>query len=260
MTRVIHAMEIIKTQLQLFESVSLPELEKVSLLDRMDTKYVFAREQLPEFLEILSDKYFILEISEKRIFKYESLYFDTDDFLLYNHHYCGRLNRYKVRFRKYVESNLSFFEIKFKNNKGRTIKSRIQHIPEDAIQGKALDLLQDKTPLEGTGLKAKFWVNYSRITLVSKDFKERLTLDCDLEFRNDQAVKTLNHLVIAEVKQSKVGRSVFSRLMKDYHIRIGSISKYCFGVVSLFENVRNNNFKPQLIYLNRLLYAAPTGS
>lgn len=254
-----HNMEPIANLLRDFKAVSLPELERVALLDRMDTKYVFTREQLPGFLAMLKDRYLILDINDKRMFRYESLYFDTDDFVLYNHHYCGRLNRYKVRFRKYVESDLSYFEIKFKNNKGRTIKSRILHQPDDAIQGKALDLLQEKTPLESTGLKAKLWVNYTRITLVSNDFKERLTIDLDLDFRSGNEIKSVNDLVIAEVKQSKTGQSVFSTIMKTHHIRKGSISKYCFGVASLFNNIRVNNFKSQLLYLNRILYASPAG-
>jgi len=249
----------IESQLQMFQPVSLTELDKVALLDRMDTKYVFIREQLPEFLKILQENYFILDINSNRLFSYESLYFDTDDFTLYNHHYCGRLNRYKVRFRKYVDSDISFFEIKHKNNKGRTIKSRIKHIPEEAIQGKAMELLHEKTPLEAHGLKAKMWVNYSRITLVSKDFKERLTLDLNLTFKNGKDVKLVNDLVIAEVKQSKYGQSAFSKLMKLKHIRQGSISKYCYGIASLFQNIRVNNFKSQIQYLNRLLYAAPSG-
>ncbi len=252
-------MDPIELHLQQFLPVSLPELEKVALLDRMDTKYVFTRTQLPHFLATLKDHYFILDISDRRMFQYESLYFDTEDFILYNHHYCGHLNRYKVRFRKYVESNLSYFEIKFKNNKGRTIKSRILQQATDDIQGQALELLKEKTPLAGQVLEAKLWVNYKRITLVSMDFKERLTLDLDLVFKNGANVETLQELIIAEVKQSKAGKSVFSRLMKSEHIRRGSISKYCFGVASIFRNIRVNNFKPQIHYLNRILYAAPSG-
>jgi|SRR5688572_5852050 len=242
-----------------FEAVNLSELEKVSLLDRLDTKYVFTRQQLPDFLNLLPTHYKILEISSKRMFQYESLYFDTSDFELYNHHYCGRLNRYKVRFRKYVESNLNYFEIKFKNNKGRTIKSRIQHHPGEGIQGKALELLNQNTPIQATGLEAKLWVNYTRITMVSMDFKERLTLDLDLMFKSGNESRSLDALVIAEVKQGKTGQSVFARLMKSHHIRKGSISKYCFGVASMFNNVRINNFKSQLLYLNRILYASPAG-
>src|SRR5688572_10826095 len=253
-------MQSFERYLKQFSPVTLAEMDSVALLDRMDTKFVLTAIQLPQFLEILSSHYFILDINGKRMFRYESLYFDTDNFKLYNNHYCGSLNRYKVRFRKYVESNLSFFEIKFKNNKGRTIKSRVIHEPDDSIRGKALELLMQKTPLNADELQAKFWVNYSRITLVSHDFKERLTLDYGLEFLNGEAHHSVDNLVIAEVKQGRSCKSEFSWLMKKHHIRQGAISKYCYGVTSLFQPMRINNFKEQLHYINRMLYAAPAGS
>ncbi len=253
-------MNDIEIMLQQFNPVSLPELEKVALLDRMDTKYVFTKQELPEFLDKIKGDYSILEINSLRMFRYESLYFDTADFSLYNHHYCGRLNRYKVRFRKYIESDLSYFEIKFKNNKGRTIKSRIRHLPEEVIAGKTEDLLHANSPIKAQGLQAKLWINYTRITLVSNDFKERLTLDLNLSFIHGDTTRVIDDLIIAEVKQSKAGASVFSRLMKKRHVRKGSISKYCFGVASIFSHIRKNNFKPQIQYLNRILYASSAES
>jgi hypothetical protein len=225
----------------------------------MDTIYVFTRAQLPGFLELLRDHYFVLDINGGRMFRYESLYFDTADFELYNHHYCGRLNRYKVRFRKYVESGLSYFEIKFKNNKGRTIKNRIPHAAVEAIEGKAGDFLVQHAPLDPARLKARLWVNYTRITLVSRDFTERLTLDLDLHFKSNGDTRNIDNLVIAEVKQGRTGQSAFSKIMKEHHIRKGSISKYCFAVASMFSNIRINNFKTQLLYLNRILYDSTAG-
>ncbi len=243
-----------------FVPVGLTDLEQVSLLDRMDTKYVFTRSQLQGFLDMVKDHYFVLEIDGNRMFRYESLYFDTADFELYNHHFCGKLNRYKVRFRKYVESDLSYFEIKHKNNKGRTIKSRMPLSGDFNIEGKTRDFLSEKSPLRPDDLKARIWVNYIRITLVSRDYKERLTLDLDLTFKSGTESKSIDNLVIAEVKQGKAGQSVFTRVMKDHHIRKGSISKYCFGVASMFNDIRINNFKSQLLYLNRILYASPARS
>jgi VTC domain len=242
-----------------FQSVSLKELEQVALLDRMDTKYVFTKSQLFDFLVVLKQHYNILEIDGNRMFNYESLYFDTQRFSLYNMHYCGRMNRYKVRLRKYVESNLSFFEIKFKNNKGRTVKSRVRYNDGLSISGDALHLLEEKSPLAGSGLEPKIWVNYVRITLASKDFKERLTLDLDLTFKNDREEVTHQNLVIAEVKQSRAGQSAFNRLMKEHHIRKGSISKYCFGIASMFRDLRANNFKEQIKKITQTTYATAAG-
>ena len=106
-----------------FEPITLEEMESVKLMDRVDTKYVFPFSQLPHILDEMKSYYRLLDINNIRMHRYESLYYDTNDFQLYAKHQSGRLNRYKLRFRKYVDSNgLTFFEIKFKNNKGRTIK------------------------------------------------------------------------------------------------------------------------------------------
>lgn len=254
-----NSLELIKQHLASFKPIGLSELDRVALLDRMDTKYVFTTSQLPFFLEQLKDNYFILEINNSRMFQYQSLYFDTDNFSLFNQHLCGRMNRYKIRFRNYVESNLSYFEVKFKNNKGRTVKSRIKHPVLNEIKGDAMELLRKQSMLDVASLKAKLWINYTRITLVSVDFQERLTLDLNLTFKNDNEEKTISDLVIAELKQNKAGQSAFSHIMKQSHIRTGAISKYCYGVMSLFKTVRINNFKEQLLHLNKILHAIPAG-
>lgn len=230
-------------------------MDSVKLMDRTDTKYVFTFQQLPIFLEQLKNNYRILDIEGNRISRYESLYFDTKNFDLYRSHHRGKPNRFKVRFRKYVESNLHFFEVKFKNNKGRTIKDRVKQKQIDgSIKDKAEILLKEKTPLLASGLEPKIWVNYSRITLVNKNSPERVTIDIELTFKNNEQNKTIDNLVIAEVKQDKALSSAFIKLMKKYHLREGSISKYCYGIISLFEKIKHNNFKPKLILLKKTLY------
>jgi len=239
-----------------FSSISLKEMENVKLMDRKDTKYVFKFQQLPEYLEQLKNDYSVLVVETNRVSRYESLYFDTKNFDLYHSHHRGKPNRFKIRFRKYVESNLNFFEIKFKNNKGRTIKSRVKQKEIDGfITDKAEVLLKEKTPLFPNELEAKLWVNYSRITFVNKNFPERVTIDIDLSFKKDEEYKTIPNLVIAEVKQDKAAVSVFIKLMKKNHVRAGSISKYCFGIISLFNKIKHNNFKPNLNLIKKKLTA-----
>ncbi|MCE9538823.1 MAG: VTC domain-containing protein, partial [Bacteroidetes bacterium] len=109
-----------------FSPITLKEMDGVKLMDRIDTKYVFTVQQLPVLLEQLKNDYKILTVEGNRLSRYESLYFDTKNFDLYHCHHRRKPNRYKIRFRKYVESNLHFFEVKFKNNKGRTIKNRVK--------------------------------------------------------------------------------------------------------------------------------------
>ena len=109
-----------------FKSISLKDLESVSLLRRHDSKFTFHSANLSVLLEKLADKYKILEIGGKRIFCYDNIYYDTNNLLFYNQHHNGKRNRYKIRTRKYLESNQLFFEIKIKNNKDKTIKKRIE--------------------------------------------------------------------------------------------------------------------------------------
>jgi len=236
-----------------FDPISLSEMDGVKLLDRTDRKYLFNHKQLPAILNDLQPNYKILEINGVRRNNYESLYFDTDGFKLYLDHHNGRINRYKVRYRKYADSNLVYFEVKFKNNKGRTIKSRVKRKDiHESIEGKAAELLYDKTPLEPDNLKSKFWVNYCRITLVNKFTTERLTLDLGLNFKSETESLTYNNIVIAEVKQEKISASPFVNTMKLNHIREGSLSKYCFGVISLVNNIKKNRFKKHLSTVTKI--------
>ncbi len=232
-------------------------MDRVKLMDRMDTKFVFPLSQLANILQTIHSDYQVLAVNGHRISRYESLYFDTKGFDLYHHHHRGKLNRYKIRFRKYVESELNFFEVKFKNNKGRTIKDRIkQPAIGDRITDKAEHLLREKTSITADQLEAKLWVNYSRITLVNKHSTERVTIDLHLQFKNDIHSKDFQNLVIAEVKQDKTASSSpFIRLMKKHRIREGSISKYCFGIISLFRDIKHNNFKLKILQLTKLSHA-----
>ena len=167
-------MEELNQILTEFEPITLKEMDSVKLMDRTDTKFIFKFDQLPEFLNQLKNDYRLLDVNGNKISRYESLYFDTKDFGLYHAHHRGKPSRFKVRFRKYVESNLNFFEVKFKTNKGRTIKDRVKQKEIDgSIKEKAEELLVNKTPLKSANLEAKIWVNYSRITLVNKHSPER---------------------------------------------------------------------------------------
>jgi hypothetical protein len=246
-------MNEVADMLNLFESISLSEMDGVKLMNRTDKKFVFRFGRLDSLLEMLQAHYRILEVEGVRMSRYESLYFDTESYMLYHQHHCGKANRYKVRCRKYVESNLNFFEVKFKNNKGRTIKDRVK---QKQITGTIIDkaelLLNQKTSLQSQTLQPKLWVNYTRITLVSKTQPERVTIDLNLTFKDHTTEKTLPYLVIAEVKQDKAEPSPFIQTMRQLRIREGSISKYCFGVISLNEHIKHNNFKLQIRHLNNI--------
>ena len=236
-----------------FVTTTLKEMDGVKLMDRTDTKFTFNIEQLELILKEVEPFYKVLEIENKKLSNYQTLYYDSDDLRLYNEHHNGHLNRFKIRHRTYMDSGLAYLEVKFKNNKGRTIKERIKEKnASEVFENKAYTFLSDELPFDPNILKPVVWVNYSRITLVNKKSAERVTIDVNLQFKKNDAVVNLDQLVIAEVKQEKKTPSQFLNTMKKFHIREGSISKYCFAIALTHQTVKRNNFKEKLLSIKNI--------
>jgi hypothetical protein len=249
------SMTSLETLMGRFDPISLKEMDDVALLDRTDTKYVLQTGQLQQALAQLTDRYRVLTIKGNRLNHYQTVYFDTPDFDLYNRHHDGSHSRYKVRAREYVDSHLAFLEVKFKTNKNRTIKNRMQ--TPDVVtafdQGTA-NFVHDHYPDDPAMLEPKLWNQFVRITLVSKSNLERLTLDVNLEFQRDQGQVGLPGIAIAEVKQDGFNmQSDFIRQMRGMGVRPSGFSKYCMGVASLYDEVKKNNFKPRMLQVGKLM-------
>ncbi len=138
------------------------------------TKYVLGISQLSAALQVLTRSYRVLDVQGVRLNHYQTIYFDTPDFTLYQQHHNGFGSRYKVRARKYVESNLAFFEIKHKTNRERTVKSRLA-IPDIVtdIPGQLDDFVDAYTPFHAAAFEPKLWNDYVRVTLVGMQWVER---------------------------------------------------------------------------------------
>jgi hypothetical protein len=236
-----------------FEPITLEEMAGVSLMNRIDRKFMIPIYLLPQILKEAKKYYKALEINQQRLSAYESLYFDTPDLELYNHHQSGRSNRYKIRLRKYLDSSLAFLEIKHKNNKGRTIKKRIEVKSEEAKFLNTDDFLQNTSPYSWHQIKENMNVGYHRITLVNKTSPERLTIDIDLKFEGNNQKTAFPEIAIAEIKQEQMGTSPIGDIFKKYQIRQGSISKYCLGVISTNPTVKYNRFKTKYLRLQKLI-------
>jgi hypothetical protein len=234
--------EHISELLNKMSTISLNEMESVKLMNRMDSKYLFHLNTLPKILAACNKNYSVVSIHNKNYSTYQTLYYDTFDFSLYNQHHSGKLNRYKIRKRTYIESELSFLEIKFNSNKGRTTKTRIE-LPNGVLNETALEFIKQETAIDPASLKPSVQIDYNRITLVNKNYSERITIDINLTISKNTTKRTFTNLVIAEVKQDKLDNSVFTQLMQEYRIKVGGMSKYCFGVSNLVEDVKKNNFK-----------------
>jgi hypothetical protein len=252
------SMNEIKELLDPFEPITLQEMDRVKLMNRMDTKFAFRFSDLNTLLPLLTLNYRVLTIEGTNTPHYESLYFDDERFSFFRDHHNGKGDRFKVRIRKYVESNLFFLEIKHKI-KGRTDKKRIvtdqfnEVLPESDLAFVHKELQSNKN------LVPTMWNSFQRITLVSKTENERLTLDFNILFEKDGVKKSFKQLVIAELKQEDLNRnSVFYQLMKEQRIRPYRLSKYCLGSVEIYgeDKLKFNRFKKKLLYLKKINHDA----
>ena len=238
-----------------FQTLSLDELDKVKLLDRQDTKFVFNQIQLPQILEKIKPFYRTLEIKNSSVFRYDNTYFDTGDFLFYNQHHNENRKRFKVRLRKYSSSSKPFFEIKIKNNKNRTVKKRLLVNEMNKCFGEEeKNLVSETINLSADQLTSTLNMQFSRITLADKSFSERLTIDTNLSVLNGTASKMFDQLVISEIKQKKYNpKSDFIHILRGLKIPEMRFSKYCMGMLHINKGIKYNRFKPKLLQINKIL-------
>ncbi len=243
-----------------FSPISLSEMQQVALLDRVDTKYLLGLTNLHAVLQQITTEYRVLEIDGIRLNQYHTVYFDTPDFYLYRQHHNRHGSRYKVRTRQYVDSNLTFFEIKNKTNRGRTIKYRLPVSDVQHWVTGGLDEFVDRhTPLEPDRLVPKLWNAYLRVTLVSKHRQERLTIDINLTFGWGKRQIALPGVAIAEVKQKNFSHdSDFIQQMRTLGNHPTAFSKYCIGAGMLYKHLKRNYFKPNLNRLYKVMREEPS--
>ncbi len=242
--------------LKAFDPIGLSEMDKVGLMNRIDSKYVFSASLIPDLLSALSGFYKVLEISSIRSFSYRTTYLDTDDFLFFRHHVTGKLERNKVRYRQYEATGVTFLEVKRKTNKNRTVKWRIKNslTENDICDAKAAEFLQKHIPLNSALLKPVTINRFNRITLVGSGMNERVTLDYNLSFSDPAGnIAGLPYIAIAELKrESGAGNSQIARVLKDFSIRTTGFSKYCIGTSLLYNVPGKNIIKSKLLLINKI--------
>jgi VTC domain len=240
--------------LKALQPTSLKGLDKVKLMNRVDSKYVFPLGLLDEILTEVAPHYAVLEIEGKRLFDYVSLYFDNEAYDLYMHHHNGRYNRVKLRQRKYVDTGDVFFEIKKKVKGNRTDKHRVRISEIDKAISPEAQALMDKHGVDLKDMQGRTWINYKRITLASNLTEERVTLDLAMEFIDENATHRFPEIVIAEIKQSKLSRqspilqSLIARRVQPFRL-----SKYAMAVAMLVPGIKVNAFKYKINRLQKLI-------
>jgi len=231
----------LNSTLKFFNQISLSQLNsQASFLDRIDTKYLLTEEEFKNVLKDLEEEFYVLEIKEKSIFEYESIYMDTQDYYFYYQHQNGEKNRTKVRTRNYLDSGIAFFEYKQKQNwVTRKFRYQFKDTKEHGTMNKESNkffewVYQSFYSKAPEIIFPSLATKYHRITFCSKSNDERVTVDFNIrlqDLRNDwKDIIPLENLVILESKSmSKDGKS--AQIMKKYDIkRASSCSKYGLGL------------------------------
>lgn len=244
-----------RTVLESFDTISLEEMGKVSLMNRIDTKYFTTLDKIDELLKAAAPHYLIQQIDGQTMMPYFTRYYDTEDATMFYQHQRGKKTRQKVRIRKYESSDLPpFIEVKSKNNKGRTRKKRIS-MDNGAELSPYSDFLETYSDYDPSALIPQIDNHFYRITLVNKEFSERVTIDLGLEFTNlttGRKVK-LNKLGIIECKRDgRAAVSILRDILKDLRIKPNGFSKYCIGMAVTNDGLRQNRLKNKIRMIGRI--------
>ena len=238
-----------------FAPITLEQMSGVKLMNRTDTKFVTTTDRLRLLLQMACNDYYIQEIDGGRNLEYDTTYFDTTAFDMYNQHQWNHTNRQKIRFRTYCVSGLQFMEVKTKNNHGRTKKKRIEVTAMNLEEQEKCDFLGKYLRYGVDTLQPALNNHFSRITLVNKAKTERLTIDSALHFHNivSGVDKDMGDLVIIELKRDGLVYSPVLEMLRRLRIHPHGFSKYCMGSALTNPELRVNRFKRKLIEINKIL-------
>jgi hypothetical protein len=206
--------------------ISLEQLdERAALLRRVDNKYVVDREQLAQLIERLAGDHDVLEIDGRRVFGYDTVYYDTDDLRCFRDHNEDVRPRFKARRRCYVDTGDCVCEVKVKREDGETDKRQADDL------GAALREAGVEPPGE---LREVLRTTFDRVTLAAREGGARLTIDLDvtLATMDGESVRMRDRLALVETK-SEDGESPGDRALGDLGARPISLSKYRTGIDAL---------------------------
>jgi hypothetical protein len=241
--------------LESFDPITLAEMKSVKLMNRTDTKFVTTLPMLEKLLEMAQGDYYAQVIDGERNMLYDTTYFDTRSYAMYQEHQTGHTNRQKIRFRTYVSSNLQFMEIKTKNNHGRTKKKRIEVADMDLQDETKRLFIDEHLHFDVDELIPHMHNYFHRITLVNHAKTERLTIDTALEFNNIQTniQRNMGDLVIIELKRDGLVYSPVLEMLRQLRIHPHGFSKYCMGAAMTNEELPVNRFKKKLRDVEKIL-------
>ena len=223
--------------------------------NRTDLKYLMHHNDIHDLIDDIRNDYFVVSINNTIVNHYHTFYYDFNDDSCYLKHHNKNYPRFKVRKRFYSASGDQFLEVKRKSNKLITSKQRIKI--EQSVSGitdSDLYFLNENLDRNAQELDVVMESDFDRITLVRKDFKERITIDRSLSVSNRSEKFAFENVVILEVKNEfSDHHSPVEKALKNIHIYPTGFSKYCIGRAILNPDLKRNRFKMRILKLNKLM-------
>jgi hypothetical protein len=226
-------------------------LSEAALQTRVDRKYLLTPEQFEGLGRRIGATFHVLEIDGRRVFGYESVYFDTAALDLFRAHRQGRRRRYKARVRTYLDSGACMFEVKLKGRRGETVKHRLPYRLEDRgrMNPEAAEFMAQLLAQEYgerlPELEPAVTTSYSRLTLVDLEAGARLTCDVDLVCSRGELRASGSDLILVESKSAGSG-SAADAALREMGVRPIGISKYCIAVALLHRTLAANKWNRTL--------------
>jgi hypothetical protein len=202
-------------------------------------------------LRALRETHAALEIDGLREFEYRTTYFDTPELLSYREALQRRRRRYKVRVRRYVDTDAVAVEVKLRGHRGRTVKHRLP--AAETMGDEAVAFVRERVRgaygrEPALPVHPSLEMTFRRVTLVAAARGERVTCDAGVEFRTpDGATGRLDERIVIVETKSAHGRSLADSVLRGLGARpVRGCSKYCLGIGLTHAGVRRNALLPLL--------------
>lgn len=212
--------------------VGLAELDEIAALQvRTDRKYTLDPDLAHRLFADLGTGNAVLTIRGRRSFSYRTVYFDTPDDASYLGAALRRRHRYKVRIRTYTDSGLTMLEVKRRDERGTTIKERLEHPPASVFTPEGAAFVEASVGQIGLAarLRPVLVTEFDRITLLDPEESSRTTVDEHLTWFAGQGWSTsFAPRVVAETKTVGLAGAV-DRWLWSHGCRPRSFSKFCVG-------------------------------
>lgn len=221
-----------------FETATKRLLDSRSLLSRTDTKFIVPSTLAVWILAKVADDYNVVMPGPSPLAPYVTDYFDTADLQCFYDEIDGTIPRYKVRVRRYQDGK-SFVETKATDPSGRTRKDRLLRVePSLDLSPIERELVASRTDLPVNELTRSIGIDYDRLTMVSPNSDERVTVDLNVVVRVGASRIPFPDVTIFETKQRCQGEaSPMAESLISHGITPSTLSKYCSALALVDESL-----------------------